>query len=509
MFRRKVTAALALAAVLALSACSGSPTTSDSSGATGGTLTLVATVAPKTLDASGAEWANQTPYFQAAYDTLLLADADGTIKPFLASAWQYNDANTALTLTLRNDVKFSDGSALTSEVVKTNLERFKAGTSSTASALRNVASIDTPDAQTVVINLTDPDPALVTYLTREAGLIASGQAIAADAAALATDPIGSGPYIMDTASTVIGTSYVYTKNPNYWDPAIQHYDKVVVNTVADQTAALNIIKSGEANGVRLASNLNLAEVQASGWTVNAGEINVGGLLLFDRAGTMVPALGDVRVRQAINYALDRPGLLQALQKGAGTVTEQVFPSRSTAFDSALDSTYSYDPAKAKQLLSTAGYASGFTLNLPTSPSIPPAAYTLLQQLFSDVGITVNYTDAGNNYIADLVAAKYPAGYINLEQGGDWQVAQFMISPTATWNPFHYQDATVDGYLKSMQFGTQTERDQAATELNKYIVDQAWFAPFFRPQNSIATDAHTTVKMLPTNVYPNLYDFQQK
>lgn len=508
MFRKKVTAALALVGVLALSACAGSSDQPKESGG-GGTLTLVATLAPTTLDAAGGEWANKSPYYQAVYDTLLLATPEGTIEPFLAKSWKYNDDNTVLTLTLRDDVEFSDGSEMTAEVVKTNLERFKAGTSSTASALKNVGTIDTPDTHTVALNLTAPDPALTTYLAREAGLVASGKAIEKDAEALATKPIGSGPYVLDTAATVIGTTYVYTKNPDYWNPDLQHYDKVIVNAIPDATAALNAIKSGEANGVRLASNLNLAEVKSAGWTINEGEINVGGLLLLDRGGKSVPALGDVRVRQAINMAFDREGLLQALQKGAGTVTGQMFPTRSAAFDAELDKTYSYDPDAAKKLLKEAGYADGFTLDIPSTASLPPALFTLLQQQLGDIGITVNVTDAGNNFVADLVAGKYPAGYINLEQGSDWQIAQFMISPTATWNPFHYQDPKVDEYLKTMQFGDEGERDKAAAELNKYIVDQAWFAPFFRPQNSIATDAKTSVKMLPTNLYPNLYDFEPK
>ena len=70
----------------------------------------------------------------------------------------------------------------------------------------------------------------------------------------ATTPVGSGPYVLDTAATVTGTTYSYTKNPDYWNPDVQHYDNLVINVLDDPTAALNAIKAGEANGVKLVDN---------------------------------------------------------------------------------------------------------------------------------------------------------------------------------------------------------------------------------------------------------------
>jgi len=97
----------------------------------------------------------------------------------------------------------------------------------------------------------------------------------------------------------------------------------------------------------------------------------------------------------------------------------------------------------------------------------------------------------------------------LEQNPDWQLINFMIAPQATFNPFHYQDPKVDEWINQIQFGDEATQASSAKELNKYIVEQAWFAPFYRVQGSVATDANTTVKMLPTNAFPNIYDFQPK
>lgn len=507
MFRWKATAATIAIAALALTGCAGGSDDAGTGGTSGGTLTLGAITAPMTFDPAGSEWGNRSPYYQAVFDTLLLATPEGTIEPWLATDWSYNDDNTELTLALRDDVTFSDGSTLTGQVVVDNLQRFKDGTSPDASYFAGVTGFAAPDDGTVVITLGAPDPALLNYLTRDPGLVASGESLTNDD--LATTPVGSGPYVLDTAATVTGTSYTYTKNLDYWNPDVQHYDTLVINVLQDATASLNAIKAGEANGVKLANNDNLAEVEGAGWSINANELDFQGLLLLDRAGTMNPALADVRVRQALNYAFDREGLLEALQLGNGTVTTQVFPAGSDAYDPALDDYYSYDPEKAKELLSEAGYADGFTLEMPSSTVLGATTYTLIEQQLADIGVTAKYTDPGNNFIADMLAPKFPAAFMALEQNPDWQLIQFMVASTAIFNPFHSEDSKVDEYIEQIQYGDEATQASVAKELNTYLVEQAWFAPFYRVQGSFATDASTTVEVLPTNAYPAIYDFQPK
>lgn len=508
MFRSKAAAAVVLtAAALVLAGCSGggggaNPTGSSGS-ATGGTLTLGAIVAPQTFDPAGAQWGNASPFYQAVYDTLILMKPDGKVAPMLASKWSYNADKTKLTLTIRKDITFTDGSKLDASVVKDNLDRFKKGTSPDASNLSSVTSIEAPDPSTVVLTLNAPDPALLNNLARDAGLVASEKSLTASD--LATNPVGSGPYELDTKATVTGTSYVYTANPKYWDKSLQHYKKLVINVYSDPTSALNAIKSGEANGVKLVTNDSLNQVEAAGWTVNKNELDFQGIMLYDRGGEMNKAIGNVKVRQAINMAFDRPALLKTLGSGYGTVTEQVFPATSAGFDKSLDSTYKYDPAGAKKLLAEAGYPSGFTLDMPSTSLLGSNTFNILAQQLKDIGITVKYTDSGTNYITDMLAPKYPAAFMALEQNPDWQLIQFMISPTATWNPFHYSDDTANALIKKIQAGDTS----AVKQLNTYIVKQAWFAPFYRVQGSVATDAHTSVTMMSTNAFPAIYDFTPK
>jgi peptide/nickel transport system substrate-binding protein len=505
MFRWKATAAAAAVLALTLSGCAA---TTEQGGESSDSLVISTIIAPISFDASQAEWGNRSLYYQTVYDTLLLITPDGELEPFLATDFSYNDDKSVLTLTLRDDVVFTDGTKLTADIVKQNLERFKDGGGPYATDLLNMASVEAPDDTTVAITLSAPDPAFTTYLGKEAGLIASPASF--DAADAATNPIGSGPYILDTGASVTGSSYVFTKNPDYWNPDVQHYDDLTIKVISDPTAAVNAVKAGEANVVGLPDANNYTEVEGAGWELNLNELNFQGLLLLDRAGEQNPALGDLRVRQAINYAVDRDGLLQALQQGNGTVTTQVFNAKSAAYEDSLDDAYPYDPAKAKELLAEAGYADGLTIQMPSTVVLGATSFSLLAQQLADVGITAEYTDtAPENYIADLLAPKYPAAFMSLEQNPDWQLIQFMLSPTATFNPFHSTDPTVEQLISDIQFGDEATQAAKAKELNEYIVDQAWFAPFYRVTTSYASDPSTSLVVMPTNVAPAIYDITPK
>ncbi|GLI26959.1 peptide ABC transporter substrate-binding protein [Agromyces rhizosphaerae] len=507
MTRWKTTTAALMIAALALTGCAAA-SESASTDESGGTLTLVGFTAPDTMDPAGASWGNSSPFYQSVFDTLLLATPAGTIEPWLATGWEYNEDNTVLTLSLRDDVTFTDGSDLTADVVVKNLQRYKDGTSPNAGQFAAVEGFEALDDATVAIALEAPDPALLSYLTRDAGLVGSADSL--DSPEVATTPVGSGPYVLDTDATVTGTTYVYTKNAEYWNPEVQHYDELVINVITDPTAALNALKAGEANGVKLVTNDDVAEVEAAGWTIESTELDVQGLLLFDRDGEMNPALGNVKVRQAINFAIDRDAMLETLQGGLGTVTTQMFPASSVGYDDGLDDYYTYDPERAKQLLAEAGYPDGFEMESMSISMLGASTFALIGQQLEDVGIRVSYVDTGiDQAIADMLAPKYPGVFMSLEQNPDWQLINYMIAPTAAFNPLRSQDPRVDELIEQIQFGDESVAQEATGELNEWLVEHAWFAPFYRVQGSFATDPETTVEMLPTNIFPAIYDIQPK
>jgi peptide/nickel transport system substrate-binding protein len=242
------------------------------------------------------------------------------------------------------------------------------------------------------------------------------------------------------------------------------------------------------------------------------QLNWAGLSLFDRSGKMSGPLGKVKVRQAINDAFDRAALLKDMSDGYGSVTTQVFPTNSPGYESSLNSYYSFDPAKARQLLAEAGYPHGFTLAMPSITSaFGETTYALIQAELAQIGIKVNYTDyQGSTIFTAILAPKYPATYFTLEEDPvPWQLAQFLLTPTATFNPFHSTNSTVAGYLNTMQTGSSAQAAAAAKALNQYLVQNAWFAPFFRPQSSFVADSHTSVRVQAGNAVPYLWNIEPK
>jgi peptide/nickel transport system substrate-binding protein len=512
MFRRRAVAGLAVSVALVLTASgcsSGSPSSSETGGSASSTLTLGVALPATTFVAADMAFGGESQYGQAVYDTLLKADPDGTVVPSLATEWTYDETKTVLDLTLRSDVTFTDGTKFNADAAAQNLKRFQAGNAPNKSFLASMADAKAVDDTHLQVTLTESDPAFLNSLTQAPGYQASPAAF--DKPDAQTNPVGSGPYTLDTSSTVIGSSYTFNKNPNYWDKASQHYDKLVLRVLTDPTAMLNAIQGKQINGALLPNNDSLEPVKNSGYTLNQFELNWYGVLLLDRAGTLNPALADVRVRQAINYAFDTEALLQGVGKGFGTLTTQIFPPRSPGYDAALDSKYAYDPAKAKELLAEAGYPNGFTLEMPSNASAGATVFPLIAQQLLDVGITVNFTDAGTNFLSDVTGGKYPATRLQLQQDPtDWQIIQLQIAPTATFNPFRYEDPKVTELI-SEYHDAENDADSAAAikELNAYIVDQAWFAPWYRNQLHYATDPNTKVTAQTGNALPYLWNFMPK
>ncbi len=504
-------ASLALALTACTAGASGSAGgTSSGGGATGsvnsgGTLTLGLLVPATTFEAPDMNWANESPYGQAVYDTLLQASPSGTIEPDLATAWSYNAAKTVLTLTLRTGVKFTDGTAFDATTAAANLEAFQKGTSNNASDLVNMASATAAGPTKLVITLKQQDPAFLVYLTQNAGLQESPKAFTT--ATAKTTPVGSGPYELDSSATIPGSTYVFTANPGYWNKAQQHYAKLVMNVYSTPAAELDAIQGGQVNAANTFDNTALTQIQNAGFTVWPLQLNWTGLLLLDRDGSMAKPLASVKVRQAINYAFDRPALLKALGDGYGSVTTQIFPTYSPGYSSSLDSYYTYDPAKARQLLAQAGYPNGFTLNMPEAAALGASTYAIIAQQLAAVGIKVNYTSyTGNAIFSAILAPKYPATYFILQEDPTaWQESQFVLLPSATWNPFHDANPAVDGYIKTIQTGSTAQADAAMKGLDTYLVQNAWFAPFFRQQSSFVSDKNTKVTVQAGNALPYLWN----
>lgn len=501
-------AAAVLVTTLALTGCSpsGDDPSAEAPSERGGTLTLQSQGSPVSLDNVSGTPNALLMFWQPVYDSLLFQEPDGTIAAGLATEWAYNDDRTQLTLSLRDDVEFTDGTPLDAAAVKTNLERLRDGNAPESGTVARIEGIDASDAHTVVLDLSEPDPGLERALTNVAGYIASPAAIEDET--LEGSPIGSGPYIYNAGESVVGSSYVYDRNPDYWNPDLQHYEKLVITVLGDASATLNALISGQVNAALMGTKQWQAAESAGMELVEIPPLN-SILMLFDRAGQVQPELADVRVRQAINYAINKDEFIDVIYEGKAAPSGQVFPPESSAFVPELDDAYAYDPAKARALLADAGLAEGFTLTLPANTAFDPTVNTVLEQYLKDVGITVNWASvAPTEFFANISRQTYAATWSVTAQRGTWEDYNRMIAPTGLYNPFHSEDAKIADLAHVVQTDPENA-DEAAQDLNRYVSDQAWFAPIARYEQAFFVDQKTAVVPSAFRSVPDIYSYEPR
>jgi len=504
---RRVVAALAL--TLAAAGCGGPAATNPVSSSE--TTLDIGTSYPPTpnLDPGNANGASLW-YLELAYEPLIKMASDGKLKPGLATSWRYvGEGNTTFELTLREGVKFSDGTPLSADVVKANLDRFR-GTAqlSTAAQLADVSAVTVVDAKTVRLALSKPNPTIAAVLSEfyGAGDIASGAALA-DPTKLATQTFGAGPYVLDAARTVEGDHYTFTRNPHYWAPDKAKFETVVVKILPNPNSALAALRTGQVDLVQGAPNTDKAAKTAGLQVVSVPQTFVG-LALADRAGTTLPALGDVRVRQALNYAIDRKKITAGLvgTYGGPTPTEQVvLPGQPGYNDKTF---YPHDPDNARQLLREAGYPNGFTL--PAVSFSGPSGMTPLLQVMAnqlaDVGVRLQISDTAdsNKYIQDMLSGQFPAYGIAFGTLPVHLMGPLLFLPNATpFNPFHSTDPTLESlYAKAAAAGPDTKPDLDRQIIGR-LVEQAWFVPvLFQPVSYYARPGVGGVAATPNRPTPN-------
>ncbi len=493
--------AVLTAAALALTACGGGGG-GGNNGAAATTLTLGSVNDMKTFDPTDAHIGHTMPFYQAVYDSLIRRAPGGELEPMLATEWTYNEDHTVLTLKLRTDVTFSDGTKFDATAAKANLDRFKEAKGQDAYQAASLKSVDVIDPATITITLNAPDPAFTYYLTQALGFVASPKAIGTEG--IKTDPDGSGPYVYDKASSVKGSQYVFTKREGYWDKDLQKFDKITIKYLVDLTARTNALVSGQVDAALLDPKSG-KQAEGSGMVAHKSQVDWHGILLFDRDGAITPALGDVKVRQAINYAFDRKTILEQQYLNEGTVTEQVFGPESGAYVPELDNTYPYDPAKAKALLAEAGYPDGFTLKIPTVAAFDGVNAVYKQQL-ADVGIKLETeTIPPANLVSDMAAGKYSAATFQLYQGEPWVAINQMVSTSALYNPFKSETPDLTALIQAVQNGGDKSADEAK-KVNEYLTKNAWFLPLFRLNQMYFSNKKIDVQPQLQQAVPSIYNY---
>ena len=499
MVAKKIAAAVAAAAMTAALAACGGGGDSGSGGGGGGssdTLTLGAIVPATTQSAADSRWANESPYMQAVYDTLVHLSPTGEPEPWLATEWSLNNDKTVMTLKLRTDVKFTDGTPFNADAAAQNILRFRDGTSPNASNLANVEDAKAVDDATLEITLSQPDPALLVYLGQNGGLMESPKQFGA--ADEKTNPVGSGPYVLDTGKTVVGSKYVYTKNADYWAPDSVYYDNLVITVLADKTTQVNAIKGGQVTGLNVIDQTTLKEIEGAGFAVFPHELDWTGLMLLDRAGSVNEALGKVEVRQAINYAIDSDAMLQAVAQGHGTVTGQIFPETSPGYDPAARRGLPVRPREGQGAAGRRRLPRRLRARHAPAPGRARRRASTWSSSTSATWASRSTTPSStiNTAINDIIAAKYAATFFQLQMDPTaWQEANFVLTEAATFNVFHQPDETVADLVATIQTGdggrrpTRPRRSSTSTSST-------------RPGSTRGTASRATSPPTPTPMSPS-------
>ena len=505
-------AALGLIAAACSSASHSSTAGSAKAAGTGtgtGTLTVAFPAAPTTLDPTKANQSSAT-FLQLAYDSFVRLDANGAFSPDLATSWGYvGSGNKTFDMTLRSGVRYSDGSPVTTASVVAYLDYLR---SSQAAPFLSGATIDQIGTDKVEIKMTAPYPS-IPFQFSQYNVIGDpiGPTGMANQSALGHSTDGAGEYTLDTASTVANSQYVYTPNPYYWNKAAVHYGKVVIRIIATPQSEIDALKTGQANVALVGPDLSVAPAaKAAGLQLIGSPSIFEGLLLADRSGQMSKPLGDVRVRQALNYAVNRSAITAALTAGYGTPTDETVPVGADGDSTALHNYYPYDPAKAKQLLAQAGYPNGFQLDVASEAGVATVLQAIAGQLAA-VGVKLNVVNlAYNVYATDVLEAKYPAAGVALGAGPMTFEYTFLFAPTAPFNPFHTTDTTLTSLTNQMLTASQSALPGIDQKIENYLVANAWLVPVsFVPIMYYAQQSVGGIAVTPSAPLPTITDWYQK
>ncbi len=354
-------------------------------------------------------------YANAVYDPLMAVAADGSIKPYLAQSMTSNATFDTWTLTLRPGIKFNDGSALTSAVVKANFDALKASIL-TGVALKQVMSVTTPDAMTVVYQLEAPNPTFPAGLTTQVGYVVGEAMIqAASNSSKAPTPVGTGPFIY--ASWQQNDHFTATRNPNYWRSGLPYLDQITFKPIPDTGQRESTLRTGGVDMIQSTDALTISRFSGSGGTGYQLVDTLTGVigqptLTFLMLNTAVAPTNDLRVRQALTKATDQAQIQKIFTAGYGRPVNGLFLSDSPYYSTT--GFPGFDPAGASTLVNEYKAQHGTpSLQLTTIPD--PTAIKLVQivqQMWNQVGFNVTVNEVQQaTIISDFVTGNYQAATV--------------------------------------------------------------------------------------------------
>jgi peptide/nickel transport system substrate-binding protein len=408
--------------------------------ATGGTLTIAAGQEMDSLDPANNTTGPAEHGLINMFDRLTEYDADLNLQPSLAEKWESSADRKVWTFYLRKGVKFHDGTDLNAEAVKFTFDRLLNEKSPVKKrgfflAIKGVRVVD---PYTVEFTTKDPFGPLPGLMATSAASIVSPKAVQEAGDQFGRkQPVGSGPFVFVEWSAA--NQFVMKRNDTYWGgpPSL---DRVIFKFTTEPGTRVAMLETGQAD---IAESLPPSEMARLSTNKQIEVITKASIRGRDiRINVLDEKFKDVRVRQAMNYAVNMPEIIKTILGGQATYTGGPFPP--TVFGAIPGTKYKYDPAMAKKLLADAGFPNGFKTTLLTTTGTAAGIEEMHQAVQAQllaVGIDAKITQLEN------------AGYQPIATAGlaDWQRVGKALVAIGTSARYPDPDSLVFDSYHSSQF----------------------------------------------------------
>lgn len=446
----------------------------------GGTLNVAFASDTKTLDPTfSINFSERQPLY-LLYNTLLALKSDFSVGPELAETWELQDNGRSLILKLRKGVKFHDGTDFNAEAVKFNLDRRldeKLNSPQRGQLKGILVGTKVIDPYTVALQLKGPSPGLLGMLAQREGFMVSPAAAEKFGKDLATNPVGTGPFIFK--EWVTGNRLVVEKNPNYWEPGKPYLDRVVFSDISNTAVAIQRLLTGEADYACALSPIDVRQIENRP-AIRLDPSPVGRWYALQWQLNTKP-FDNLKFRQAVAHAIDRKRIVDIVMGGKGSISNS--PTPNTLWWANRDlAGYDYDPAKAKSLLAEAGYPNGVEVSL-SAPQIALLQQVdqLVQEQLKAVGITVKLEPvAQSDWYPRVVQFAINFTPMRWSQRPDPDgLYTLLFSTGGAGNSTRYSSPEVDKLLNSARELTdQGQKQQLYRQVQKIILDDLPYVPLF-------------------------------
>jgi peptide/nickel transport system substrate-binding protein len=455
--------------------------TPDPSGITrGGTLIAAISADPEGFDPHITSAHSSFEILENVYDTLVTVDDNLNMVPSLAESWDISDDNLTWTFTLREGIKFHNGRDLTADDVVYSYERILDEETGSGVAWRfgSVESVEAADDMTVVINLTEPSPNLLGRIGAYKGMSIIPEEIVEDGT-IDTHPVGTGPFKF--VEYMPGDHVTLEANPDYWEEGKPYLDGVEFKIIPDETVRLTNLQTGEVHWVDSLPPQRVTKLATSGEVIV--DMVSGGDYWYIGVNLNREPFDDVRVRQAIAYAINRTDVAAAAKWDTATPNDGPIPPDSFWY-------YDYQPyeqdlEKARQLLADAGYPNGFDAEFMPTTFYEETVRTaqVLQAQLSQIGINTEIRSLEwGTWLEEEGAGNfdmYICGWIGNIDPDDFFYAQHHTD--LFFNFTGYSNPEVDELLDAGRVETdEAARKEIYDQVQKMIIDDAPYVYLYNP-----------------------------